>query len=102
VTRPYEPARRLRSVHLHNAPVLLVLALSIGGLVYSMVVPEHWLRGVLFMAGALMLGGLLRLVLPARQAGMLAVRGRLVDVFCYAGTGAALWAVGLLIPPTRS
>jgi hypothetical protein len=89
-------------VNLHNVPALVVLACAAGGVAFAVVVPEHWLRGVLFMAGALVLAGLLRLALPARQAGILAVRGRTVDVLCYVGSGAALWVVGLLIPPTRS
>jgi hypothetical protein len=106
VTPPWSarpsPGERLRSRNLHNFPALLVLGCAAGGLAYSAFMPEHWLRGVLFMAGALIMGGFFRLVLPARQAGLLAVRGRLVDVLCYAGTGVALWVVGLLLPPTRS
>src|SRR5262249_61806712 len=78
---------RLRSRNLHNLPVLLVLSCAAGGLAYSAIMPTHWLRGVLFMAGALIMGGLFRMVLPARQAGLLAVRGRTVDVLCYVGTG---------------
>ena len=93
---------QIRIVNLHNLPVLIVLACAVGGLAFAAVVPEHWLRGVLFMAGGLVLAGLFRLALPARQAGILAVRGRTVDVLCYVGAGAALWVVGLLIPPTRS
>ena len=96
------PGERLRSRNLHNLPALLVLGCAAGGLTYSALMPQHWLRGVLFMAGALIMGGFFRLVLPTRQAGLLAVRGRLVDVLCYAGTGVALWVVGLLLPPTRS
>jgi len=92
----------MRSRNLHNLPVLLVLACAGGGLAYSFVMPQHWLRGVLFMAGALILGGFLRMVLPARQAGLLAVRGRAVDVLCYVGVGVAIWVVGLLLPPGRS
>jgi hypothetical protein len=95
-------ADRLRRLNLHNVPALVVLVCAAGGLAFAAAVPEHWLRGVLFMAGALVLAGLLRLALPARQAGILAVRGRTVDVLCYVGAGAALWVAGLLIPPTRS
>jgi Protein of unknown function (DUF3017) len=111
VSRPGAPYRpgdgrsatdRLRSLNLHNVPALVVLACAAGGLAYAAVIPEHWLRGVLFMAGALILAGLFRLSLPIRQAGILAVRGRAVDVLCYVGSGAALWVVGLLLPPTRS
>jgi len=98
----HRPARQLRSANLHNLPAVAVLCCAAGGLAYAVVIQEHWLRGVLFMAGALILAALLRLALPARQAGLLAVRGRMADVLCYAGTGAALWVVGLLLPPTRT
>lgn len=81
--------------------MLVVLACALGGLGYAAVVPEHWLRGVLVMAGGMVLAGLFRLMLPARQAGLLAVRGRLVDVLCYAGVGVALWFVGLALPPAH-
>jgi len=81
---------------------VVVLACAAGGLAAAVAIPEHWLRGVLFMAGALILAGAFRLALPARQAGILAVRGRMADVLCYLGVGAALWVVGLLIPPART
>jgi hypothetical protein len=101
---PYEPprSRGLRARDLHNLPAIFILLLSAGGVGYAGLFPEHWLRGVLFMAGALALAGLFRLVLPTRQAGWLAVRGRVVDVISYVGTGGALWVVGLLLPPTRT
>jgi hypothetical protein len=92
----------VRARDLHNLPAIFILLLATGGIGYAGLFPEHWLRGVLFMAGALGLAGLFRLVLPARQAGWLAVRGRLVDVISYVGTGGALWVVGLLLPPTRT
>jgi hypothetical protein len=41
---------------------------------------------------------LLRLVLPRRDAGMLAVRSRLVDCVLLAGTGAALFFLAATIP----
>ena len=104
--RPLAPEpqqqRGLRARDLHNLPAILVLLLAGGGIGYAGLFPEHWLRGVLFMAGALGLAGGFRLVLPARQAGWLAVRGRIVDVISYVGTGGALWVVGLLLPPTRT
>jgi hypothetical protein len=98
---PLPVPRWLSSRDLHNAPLLVVLAFALGGLGYSAAVPEHWLRGVLVMAGAMVLAGLFRLVLPTRQAGLLAVRGRLADVLCYAGVGTALWFVGLALPPAH-
>lgn len=88
----------LRTVDLRNLPILLVLALGATGIAYSAVVPVHWLRGVLLLAVACALAGVFRLVLPARQAGLLAVRGRLVDVVCYGGLAVALVVLGLALP----
>jgi len=92
------PGRRLRNVDLRNLPLIVVLAVAGTGLGYAAAAPSHWLRGVLMLAVAMVLGGVLRLLLPARQAGLLAVRSRFVDVLCYAGSGIAiiLLAVALL------
>ena len=102
---PAHPPRRrsggrssLRTVDLRNLPIVLVLALGATGIAYSAVVPTHWLRGVLLLAVACGLAGVLRLVLPARQAGLLAVRGRLVDVLCYGGLAVAIVVFGLALP----
>jgi hypothetical protein len=88
----------LRTIDLRNLPLIVVLALAATGIGYSAAVPRHWLRGVLLLAGAMVLAGVLRLLLPARQAGLLAVRGRVVDVLCYAGGGVAIVLLGLALP----
>jgi hypothetical protein len=92
------PQRGLRTVDLRNLPLVLVLALSATGIGYAAAVPRHWLRGVLVLAGAMMIAGLLRLLLPARQAGLLAVRSRPFDVLCYCGVGVAIVVLGLALP----
>ncbi len=89
---------RLRTVDLRNLPLVLVLALAGTGIGYSAAVPPHWLRGVLVFAGSMVIAGLLRLLLPARQAGLLAVRSRAFDVLCYCGAGVAIVALGLALP----
>jgi hypothetical protein len=88
----------LRGVDLRNLPLILVLALAATGIGYAAAVPPHWLRGVLLLAVAMVLAGVLRLLLPARQAGLLAVRSRFVDVLCYAGSGVAIILLGLALP----
>jgi hypothetical protein len=88
----------LRTVDLRNLPLIVVLALAATGIGYAGAVPPHWLRGVLLLAAALVLAGILRLVLPARQAGLLAVRSRFTDVLCYAGSGVAIILLGLALP----
>ncbi len=100
-TRPPHPRRHrggLRTVDLRNLPIVVVLALGATGIAYSAVVPVHWLRGVLLLAVACGLAGVFRLALPARQAGLLAVRGRLVDVVCYGGLAVAIVVLGLALP----
>jgi hypothetical protein len=91
-----------RAARFRQLPALLVLLLVAGGLAYSAAVPVHWLRGVLIMASGMIAGGALRLVLPARRAGWLAVRGRTFDVVCYVGIGTVLWLVGLWLPSVPS
>jgi hypothetical protein len=92
------PQRGLRTVDLRDLPLVLVLALSATGIGYAAAVPRHWLRGVLVLAGAMVIAGLLRLLLPARQAGLLAVRSRVFDVLCYCGVGVAIVVLGLALP----
>ena len=87
-----------RALDLRNLPMLLVLALGGTGIAYSAVVARHWLRGVLLLAVACALAGLFRLLLPVRQAGLLAVRGRMTDVVCYVGLAVAITALGLALP----
>jgi hypothetical protein len=51
---------------------------------------DDWRLGVRIIGGAMGAAALLRLVLPQRDAGMLAVRHRLIDVALLAAIGAAL------------
>ena len=88
----------LRTTDLRNLPMVVVLALGATGIAYAGVVPQHWLRGVVLLAGACGLAGLFRLLLPARQAGLLAVRSRAFDVLCYCGIGIAIVVLGLALP----
>jgi hypothetical protein len=98
VAPPRQGNAGLRALDLRNLPILLVLALGATGLAYSAVVPRHWLRGVLVLAVACGIAGVFRLLLPVRQAGLLAVRGRLVDVLCYGGLAVAITILGLALP----
>ena len=73
--------------------VLVLTAVGIG-----IVVTGSWRVGVRWIAGALVLGAVVRLVLPRRDAGMLAVRHRLFDCLLLAGVGAALVFLTVTIP----
>ena len=76
---------------------LLVVILGVGaGLL--LVAAEWWRSGLVVMGLALVLAGALRLLLPVRRVGFLAVRSRPVDVALTAGAGLALAVLALAIP----
>ncbi|MFL6223818.1 MAG: DUF3017 domain-containing protein, partial [Actinomycetes bacterium] len=63
-----------------------------------MVTFEHWRKGLVVVGLALVGGAALRLLLPLRRVGFLAVRSRPVDVVLLAGTGLMLAVIALAIP----
>ncbi len=82
---------------------------TIGGLLYLVVLGSagaalfvvsrgDWRLGVRWIGGALVFAALARLVLPSREAGMLAVRRRWIDVTILTVIGAALWVLASTIP----
>ena len=76
-----------------QAPLLAAL-LSVGaGLV--LVTLGHWRRGLVVIGLALLGTAGLRLVLPLRRVGLLAVRSRWADVLMLAGTGVAITVLTL-------
>ena len=77
-------------------PLLAVLAVVAVGL--ALVAVEHWRKGLTVMGLALVGGALLRLFLPERRVGFLAVRSRPVDVVLLAAAGLALTIISLAIP----
>ncbi|MGY1742000.1 MULTISPECIES: DUF3017 domain-containing protein [unclassified Blastococcus] len=97
MTRPPLYRRRPFLAGLLRQLPLLAVLLGVGvGL--GMVALEHWRRGLVVVGVSLMAAGLLRLLLPVRRVGFLAVRSRPVDVVLLAGVGAAVVAVALSIP----
>ena len=74
----------------------MVLLVAIGGI--GLVLLDDWRLGVRVIAGALAGAGALRLVLPERDAGMLAVRHRLLDVLLLAALAGALFYLAGDIP----
>jgi hypothetical protein len=91
-----EPQGRRYPSTLGGAFYLLVLAGSFVGL--GLVWQGHWRTGVKAIAAALVVAALVRLVIPAQQAGMLAVRRRGVDVAILIALGIALWFLSTSIP----
>ena len=81
---------------LRQLPLFAVLvAVGVG---LGMVALEHWRRGLVVIGCALIAAALLRLLLPVRRVGFLAVRGRTVDVVLLAGMGVAVVAIALAVP----
>jgi hypothetical protein len=72
--------------------------LAIFGLGIVIVAFGRWRKGLFVVAVGLLLGGFLRLVLPARRAGVLVVRSRITDVVTLATLGAAVLLLAAVIP----
>jgi hypothetical protein len=73
--------------------VLAVVAVAVG-----IVTTGAWRVGIRWYGGALIAAAVIRAVLPAKDAGMLAVRRRWWDCFLLAGTGLALIFLAGSIP----
>ncbi len=77
-------------------PLALVLAVVGVGLI--VVAYHHFRVGSLLVAFAVLGAAVFRLVLPARRAGLLVIRGRVLDVTTLAVLGTALLALALAVP----
>ena len=97
MTRPPLYVRRPFLAGLVRQLPLLAVLVTVGiGLL--LVTIEHWRWGLVVIGLALVGAGLLRLLLPVRRVGFLAVRSRPIDVVLLAGTGLALTVIALAIP----
>ena len=81
-----------------EAPVAVVFLVAAVGLLA--VTQGFWRRGLVVVAAALLLAAMLRLTLPTRQAGLLAVRNKAVDVVVLAGFGSAMLLLASIVPPS--
>lgn len=84
---------------LTQAVYVLVLCGVAGGL--AVVAADHFKRGGVLIAGSVLLGALARLVLPEGKVGMLAIRGRVLDVLMMTTLALALGFAAALLPPPR-
>ena len=75
-----------------------LVVLAAGGVGIAIVWSGDWRLGIRCLAAGLCLAALLRLVLPSRDAGMLAVRSRFFDAVLLGGLGAALFFLAQTIP----
>ncbi|SDO37334.1 Protein of unknown function [Klenkia soli] len=94
---PLYTRRPLVAGVLRQLPLTAVLLVVAGGLV--MVTAGNWRRGLVVMGLALVAAGVLRMLLPVRRLGFLAVRSTTTDVVLTTGCGLALALVALAIPP---
>ena len=78
-------------------PIAVVLAGVVASL--AVVALDRFRLGSLMLAASLVLAFVLRLVLPADQAGMLAVRSKRVDLVVLGTLAAALVVFALWVPP---
>ena len=91
---PRQPATPAAQV-LAWLPYLIVLAGTVTGLLLG---SQHGGRGVGVVGGALLVAALARLLLPPRYAGLLATRGKALDVTAFAVLGIAVLAIALSLP----
>lgn len=90
------PASRLPSRPL---PLLASLALLVVAAVFAWF--GFWRRASLMVAAAMFLAAILRLVLPARLAGLLVLRRKWIDVTVMLSLGVAIVVVAFVVPPSK-
>ncbi|ATY09497.1 DUF3017 domain-containing protein [Amycolatopsis sp. AA4] len=79
-------------VHAPFAVILLLLAVAV-----VRAVQYHWREGAALVGVALFVAGALRAVLPEERAGLLAIRGKIVDIVTYGALCAAVLFISLTI-----
>jgi hypothetical protein len=91
-----EPEERRYPSTIGGAFYLLVLMITVAGLTVAAL--DDWRVGIRMLGGALLLAAVVRVVLSPRDAGMLAVRHKALDVGLLAGLGVALILLATSIP----
>ena len=79
-------------------PYLIVLAGVVTGLFIAWQGTRYASRGAATVGAALLVAAVARLVVPPRYAGLLASRGKAMDVAAFAVFGAAVLAVAASLP----
>lgn len=76
------------------------LLVAVAGVLASAAVigTGHWRKGTMVFAASVLLAGLMRMVLPERLAGQLAVRAKWLDCLILLGAGAALVILVMVVP----
>jgi hypothetical protein len=95
VEEPEPEGRRYPSTIGGLCYLVVLLATAVGiGIVWG----GNWRLGTEWMGSALICAALVRLVLPRRDAGMLAVRHRIFDVLLLAAVGTTMIVLAITIP----
>lgn len=81
---------------LRELPLVAVLVVVAAGLLLGVI--DRWRVGASVLGAAVLLAGVLRLLLPARRAGLLVVRSRRLDVAVLLVLGAALLVLASSVP----
>jgi hypothetical protein len=85
---------------LAQVPYLIVLACTIGGVVWAWTGAHAVSNGSGVVGVALLAAAVARLALPQSAVGLLASRRRFADVLAFCALGAGLLVVALVLPPT--
>jgi hypothetical protein len=96
IEEPGEDEDRRYPSTIGGAFYLAILVVCGAGI--AVVAGGDWRLGLRVLAAGLMFAAGLRLVLPARDAGMLAVRHRAIDVTVLAAMGGFIWFLAGDIP----
>ncbi|HVE23867.1 MAG TPA: DUF3017 domain-containing protein [Sporichthya sp.] len=96
-SRRRSPRLDLRTVVVAEWPLASVLLVCTAGVL--VVLSEHFRRGTVLFAGGLVLAAGLRALLPSESAGLLVVRGRLIDVITLTALGLGVLLAALVVPP---
>jgi hypothetical protein len=87
--------RRSRQTRFTQVPFTLVLlVVAVAAL---RIFQYHWREGAALIGVALLLAAVLRAVLPTAKAGLLVIRGKVVDIVTFTALAAAVLFVALTI-----
>ena len=93
---PFTPTHRWFPERIGGILYLGIMAATVIGL--GIVASGAWRNGVRLIAAGLIAAAIIRLVLREQQAGMLAVRHRVLDATILGGVGAAILFLASSIP----
>lgn len=79
-------------------PLLTIVGGVVGGLAIAALGESSWRLGGLVIGASVVLGAVVRVALPSREAGLLQVRSKTFDVAVLALTGAAIITLTLAVP----